>query len=131
MAVPIEFCPVVARLYPLFASGEPVRFWAEYGTVQWEDPKTKSSGSLSVAAASARVSALKQWCSQAGEEGDYPSERAKLHRFFDEMEEVLRMARIQGAPFAVNGPFSHPAPAAAAPASVPVSSRLVFPGGIV
>ena len=91
--------PRTARLDPLWGSGNPLYLWAEDGLVCCEDGRTNGFRTLSWREAAERTHALSQMIINSSEDPRWRKERLGIQRFVVAMEEVIRKARDQGAPY--------------------------------
>ena len=90
--------PNVAKQFPLWGKGLPVRYWAERGLVHWEDAKDNSYGSMVWQEASLRVLALSEMVHNSRQHGLYGDEIRITQRFIEEMVPVIEQAKEQGGP---------------------------------
>jgi hypothetical protein len=98
-ALLVRGTPETARLDPLWGQGNPMYLWAEQGLVCCEDGRTNGFRTISWVDAARRVHALSQMIINSSEDHRWRKERIATQRFVIAMENVIRKAREQGAPY--------------------------------
>lgn len=115
----------VVLQWPMFGTGEPVRWWAENGLVCFEDGRNDEYGTMTWQEALTRMKALSDMAKNTRDEGFRSDELERLKQFVMEMVNVINKAKIQGAPDDITGMR---AKIAARPTSVSIPENMIKPG---
>jgi len=93
---------ITAIQYPVWGSGPAVYYWADGGTIQYNDtrpdtPPHKRSGSITVRNALLRLRGLVDSLRVASQLDQYPGTRSRAQSFVEQFQLVIRAAMRQAA----------------------------------